>query len=81
MKNNEKIVGIEFFRVLLTVYIYSDTEIDQILTVYRKQSVGSKSVEIFSLSLTFSKLEAFKFLFFKSAHLQCNYLSWKSSGF
>jgi hypothetical protein len=59
MKNNEKIFGIEFFRVLLIVYIYSDTEIDQILTVYRKQSVGSKSVEIFSPSLTFSKLEAF----------------------
>ncbi len=33
------------------VYVYSDTEIDQILTVYRNQSVESKAVEIFRLSL------------------------------
>jgi hypothetical protein len=33
------------------VYVYSDTEINQILIVYRNQSVESKYVEIFSLSL------------------------------
>jgi hypothetical protein len=46
-----KIFAIEFFRVFLMVYVYSDTEIDQILTVYRNQSVESKAVEIFRLSL------------------------------
>jgi hypothetical protein len=34
------------------MYIYSDIEIDQILTVHRNQSVESKSVEIFGPSLT-----------------------------
>jgi hypothetical protein len=40
-----KIFAIEFIRLFLTEYVYSDTEIYQILTVYRNQSVGSKSVE------------------------------------
>jgi hypothetical protein len=29
------------------MYVYSNIEIDQLLTVYRNQSVESKSVEIF----------------------------------
>jgi hypothetical protein len=33
------------------MYVYSNIEIDQLLTVYRNQSVESKSVEIFDLSL------------------------------
>ncbi len=41
------------------VYVYSDTEIDQILTVYRDLSVESKSVELFGLSLKVFELEAF----------------------
>ncbi len=41
------------------VYVYSDTEINQILTVYKNQSVKFKSVEIFSLSLTVFELESF----------------------
>jgi hypothetical protein len=41
------------------MYVYSDREIDQLLTVYRNQSVESKSVEIFGLSLTFFGLKAF----------------------
>jgi hypothetical protein len=41
-----KIFAIEFFlKFFLTVYVYSVTEIDQILTVYRNQSVESESVE------------------------------------
>ncbi len=54
-----KIFAIEFFKVFLMVYVYSDTEIDKILTVYRNQSVESKSVEIFRLSLTVFELETF----------------------
>ncbi len=49
MKNNEDIRN-WIFASFLMVYIYSDTEIDQLLTVYRNQSVGCKSVEIFGLS-------------------------------
>jgi hypothetical protein len=45
MKNNEDIRD-WIFSSFLTVYVYSDTKVDQILTVYRKQSVESKSVEI-----------------------------------
>jgi hypothetical protein len=41
------------------VYVYSDTEINQILMVYRYLSVESKSVEIFRLSLTVFELETF----------------------
>jgi hypothetical protein len=51
------IFAIEFFQVFLTWYIYSDTKVDQNLTVYRNQSVESKSVEIFGLSLTVFELE------------------------
>ncbi len=47
------------FQIFLTVYVYSDTEIDQILTVYRNQSVGCKFVEIFGLSQMVFELEAF----------------------
>ncbi len=54
-----KIFAIEFFRVFLTVYVYLGTKVDQILTVYEKQSVESKSVEIFGLSLTVFELEVF----------------------
>jgi hypothetical protein len=54
-----KIFAIEFFQVFLTVYVYSDTKIDQILTVNRKQSDESKSVEICCLSITVVELEAF----------------------
>ncbi len=39
--------------------VYSDTEIDQILTEHRKQSVESESVDIFRLSLTVFELEMF----------------------
>jgi hypothetical protein len=49
----------EFFRFFLTVYVSSDTKVDQILTVYRKQSVESKSVEIFGLSITVFEVEVF----------------------
>jgi hypothetical protein len=49
---------------VLTVYVYSATEIDQILTVYRDQSVESKSIEIVGLSLTIFELEAFTFFNF-----------------
>jgi hypothetical protein len=49
----------EFFRVFLTLYVYSDTKVDQILTVNRKQSEESKSVEIFGLPITVFELEAF----------------------
>jgi hypothetical protein len=55
-----KIFAIEI-EVFLTVYVYSDIEIDQILKSYRNQSVGSKSVEMFGLSLTVFELKAFKF--------------------
>jgi hypothetical protein len=41
------------------VYVSSDTEIDQILTVYRTQSKEFKSVEIFGLYLTAFEQEAF----------------------
>ncbi len=41
------------------MYVYSDTKIDQTLTVYRKQSEESKSVEIVGLSITVFELEAF----------------------
>ncbi len=46
------------------MYIYSDIETDQILTVYRHQTVGSKSVKIFGLSLMFlvRSVLIFKFL-------------------
>jgi hypothetical protein len=54
-----KIFAIEFFWVFLTVYVYSDTKIDQILTVYRKQSAESKSVKIFGMSLMVFELEIF----------------------
>ena len=56
-------------------FVYSDTKIDQILTVYRKHPVESKSVEIFGLSLMVFELEAFHFQIFNSVHLQCNDLS------
>jgi hypothetical protein len=55
MKNIEDWISLFFF----TVNVYSDDNIDQILTVYRKQSVESKSVENFGLSLTVFELEAF----------------------
>ncbi len=58
MKNNEDICD-WIFQVFLTVYVYSDTKIDQILTVYRKQSDESKSVKICCLSITVFELEAF----------------------
>ncbi len=54
-----KIFVIEFFQVFLTVYVYSDTRIDQIVKVYRNQSVESKSVEIFMPSLMVFELERF----------------------
>ncbi len=41
------------------MYVYSDTEIEQLLTVYRNQSLESKSAEIFGLSLTMFELEKF----------------------
>ncbi len=53
-----KIFAIVFLQVLL-VYVYSDTEIDQILTMYRNQTVESIYVEIFGLSLSVFELEAF----------------------
>jgi hypothetical protein len=59
-----KIFAIEFFQFFLTVYIYSDTKVDQILTVHRKQPVESKSVEIFGLSLMVFELEVFSFSYF-----------------
>jgi hypothetical protein len=43
MKNN-KIFAVEFFRVFLTMYVYSNIEIDQILVISRNQSVESNSV-------------------------------------
>jgi hypothetical protein len=58
MKNNEDIrdwISLSF----LTVYVYSDAKVDQILTVCRKQSVECQSVEIFVLPLTVFELEAF----------------------
>ncbi len=58
MKNNEDIRD-WIFLSFLTVYVYSDTGIDQIVTVYRNQSVESKSVEIFRLSLMVFELETF----------------------
>jgi hypothetical protein len=58
MKNNEDIRD-WIFLSFLTVYVYSDTKVDQILTVYKKQSVESKSIEIFGLSLTVFELEVF----------------------
>jgi hypothetical protein len=42
-----KIFAIKFFRVF-----YSDTEIDQILTVYKNQPVEYESVESFDLPPT-----------------------------
>ncbi len=62
MKNNKDIQDIRdwiFSSFFLTVYVYSDTKVDKILTVYRKQSVESKSVEIFVIPLTVFELEAF----------------------
>ncbi len=44
--DREQIFAIEFVRVFLTVYVYSDTKVGQILTMYRKQSVESKTVEL-----------------------------------
>ncbi len=41
------------------VYIYFDTEAEQILTVCRNQDMECKSVEIPGLSLTVFELEAF----------------------
>ncbi len=58
VKNDEDIRD-WIFRVFLTVYVYSDTKIDQTLTVYRKQSAESKSVEIFGQSETVFELETF----------------------
>jgi hypothetical protein len=58
MKNNEDIRYWIFSSFFNDVH-YSDTEIDQILTVYRNQLVEYKSVESFSLSLTVFELEAF----------------------
>ncbi len=58
MKNNKDICDWIFW-YFLTVYVYSDTKIDQIVTVYKIQSVESKSVEIFGLPPTVSELEAF----------------------
>jgi hypothetical protein len=43
----------------LTVYVCSATEIDQILTVYRNQSVEWKSVKNFGLYTMVFGLEAF----------------------
>jgi hypothetical protein len=54
-----KIFAIVFFQVFLKVYVYSDTEINQILMVYRPQSLESKSVEIFWLPLMVFELETF----------------------
>ncbi len=59
MKNNEDIHDWIFSSFFLTAYVYSDTEVDQIFTVYRKQSVESKYVEIFGLPLTVFEIEAF----------------------
>jgi hypothetical protein len=55
--------------------MFTATKFSQILTVYRIQSVESKSVEIFGLSLMVFELEAFHFQIFNSVHLQCNDLS------
>jgi hypothetical protein len=46
MKNNKGICD-WIFQVFLMVYVYSDSEIDQILTVYINQSVEFKHVDIF----------------------------------
>ncbi len=60
MKKNEDIRDLIFSSFFTGVrYVYSDTKVDQILTMYRKQSVESKSVEIFFLPLTVFELEAF----------------------
>ncbi len=45
------------------MYVSSDTKIDQILSVDRKQSVECKSVEKFGLSLSIFELESFFFKF------------------
>jgi hypothetical protein len=73
--------AIEFFRVFFSVYVYSATEIDQILTVYRNRSVKSKSVEMFGLCNGFWVRSVFYFKIFNSVYQQYNDLSWKSSGF
>jgi hypothetical protein len=80
MKNNKNIRSLNFFGVFNSVSLFWH-KIYQILTMHRKQSVESKSVEIFGLSLMVFELEVFSFSFFNSVHLQCNDLSWKSSGF
>ncbi len=45
MKNNEDIHDYIFRSFFLTVYVYSDTEFDQMLTVYSNQNMESKSVK------------------------------------
>ncbi len=50
MKNNEDI-RYWIFSSFLTICIYSDTEIDQILTVYRNQSVEYINLLKFSVYL------------------------------
>jgi hypothetical protein len=60
MKNNGNFRD-WIFSSFLMVYVYSGTEIDQILSVYITQSAESKSVEIFGLSLAVFVLEAFQF--------------------
>ncbi len=63
------------------MYASSDTEIDQILTVYRTQSKESKSVEFLVFILRLLSKKRFNFQIFNSAHLQYNDFFWKSSGF
>jgi hypothetical protein len=41
------------------VYVYFDTKVDQILTVYRNQYMKSKAVEAVCLCLTIFELEVF----------------------
>ncbi len=60
MKTNKDICN-WIFSTFLMVYVYCDTKIDQISTVYRNQSVESKSVENFGQSLTVFESEAFVF--------------------
>ncbi len=50
---------IQFFEVFSVLCVYSDSKIDQFLTVYRNQSVESNAVEIFCLSPPVFELEGF----------------------
>jgi hypothetical protein len=58
MKTNKDICN-WIFSSFLMAYVYCDTKIDQILTVYRNQNVESKSVDNFGQSLTVFESEVF----------------------